>query len=122
MPASFRIDPLNHLIFSRAWGVLTDQDLATNRHAMVLDPAFTPDSAQLYDFSEVTGIEVTPAGIRALARKSVFATTARRAIVVSNDVGYGMARMFAQLSNRDEEVFRIFRDRAEALPWLTGAP
>jgi hypothetical protein len=119
MPATFRIDPATHVIYSRGWGVLTDEDIVSNRAALVRDPAFTASSSQLYDFSEVSDLQVTVAGVRLLAQKSVFLPTARRALVVASDVAYGMARMYAIISNRDEEHFRIFRTHAAAVAWLT---
>ena len=118
MPASYRIDAADQIIYSRAWGVLTDDDIATNRAALARDPAFVPTSSQLYDFSEVTAVEVTAAGVRALARTSPFARTARRAIVVSSDVAYGMARMYAIISDHHDDAFRIFRDQRDAIAWL----
>lgn len=119
MPAEYRIVPSERTIYSRAWGILTDRDLAENRARMLRDPDFDPGCRQLLDFSEVTSLEVTPGGIRELAGTSPFPRDARRAVVVPNDVAYGMARMFALLSGLDESRFRIFRDRAVALEWLT---
>lgn len=118
MPASFRIDPVDHLIHSRAWGALTDDDIVSNRAEMIRHPDFRSDGSQIYDFTEVTDVHVTVAGIRELAQRSAFSPTARRAIVVATDVAYGMARMYALLSNRSEEHFRIFRDAGKALAWL----
>jgi hypothetical protein len=117
MPADFRIDRSRHVVYSRAWGVLTDQDLSDNRDALFADPAFDPGLAQLYDFTEVTEVQVTSAVVRQLAQTSRFAPRARRAIVVSSDDAFGMARMYSLLSDR-EEMTQVFRDRASAMQWL----
>jgi hypothetical protein len=117
MPAEYRIDRSRRVVYSRAWGVLTDQDLAANRAALFADPAFEPDLAQLYDFAEVTEIRVTSATLVGLARTSRFAPTTRRAVVVSSDEAFGMARMYSILGDR-EELIQVFRDRASAMRWL----
>lgn len=122
MPAAYRIDASDGVVYSRAWGVLTDADISVNRTALTNDPLFTPRSSQLYDFSEVTALEVTASALRELARTSPFDLDARRAIVVPSDVAYGMARMYGLLSGREDSVFRIFRERAEAIAWLRSAP
>jgi hypothetical protein len=49
------------------------------------------------------------------------APTARRAIVVSSDVAFGMARMYSILSGR-EELIQVFRDRSSALRWINAVP
>jgi len=117
MPADYRIDRSKRIAFSRAWGLFTDQELADNRAALFSDPAFEPDMAQLYDFTGVTEARISSAAIRRLAPTSPFAATARRALVVSTDEVFGMARMYAILSGR-EELIQVFRDRASALRWL----
>lgn len=117
MPADNRIDRPERVVYSRAWGVLTDQELTANRAALFGDPAFEPDMAQLFDFTDVTEDRVTSGTLLHLALMSRFTSTARRAIVVSTDVGYGMARMYSMLSGR-EDVIHVFRDRASALRWL----
>jgi hypothetical protein len=118
MPASYRIDEQEHIVYSRAWGTLTDADIVTNRNDLFRDPAFSPDLAQLYDFSGVTELALSTSTVRRLAGSSRFAATARRAIVVSTDVAFGMARMYALLSERSEDSFRIFRSTAAADRWL----
>ena len=117
MPADYRIDPTRRIAYSRAWGILTDQDLAGNRAALFADPAFELDMPQLYDFSGITEIRVTPAAIRHLAPTSPFGQTARRALVVPTEEAFGMARMYAILTGH-EELIQVFRDRESAIRWL----
>ncbi len=117
MPAEYRIDRSRHVVYSRAWGVLTDQDLADNRAALFGDPAFEPDLSQLYDFTDVTEVKVTSGALLRLALSSRFAPTVRRAVVVSTDEAFGMARMYSILSGR-EDLIQVFRDRASAVRWL----
>lgn len=118
MPAEFEIDLEHRLVRSRAWGVLVDADLAATQQALRTAPGFEPDFCQLYDFREVTQIKLTAPFLRRLAKQSPFARDARRAVVVSSDVAFGMARMYELAGNRDPNRFRIFRTCEEAIDWL----
>lgn len=118
MPAEYRIDPNERMIWTRAWGTIEDRDLTGHRAQLAADARFDRAYAQLLDFSEVTEIRITTGAIRALAGPDPFLPTAWRAVVVPNDVAYGMARMFALMGGMDESRFKVFRDRAEALQWL----
>lgn len=122
MPATYVIDQDARLVLSRAWGTLTDADLVANRDAMVADPAFDPELAQLWDFSTVDRLEITGPGVRSLAMGvSPFALTARRAIFVPHDAAFGMARMFLLMRDHDAAgAFQVFRDREHAIAWLAG--
>ena len=117
MPADYRIDRSQRVVYSRAWGVLTYQELADNRAALFRDPAFEPDLAQLYDLTGVTDFEVSSMALLRHAMSSRFAPTARRAVVASRDETFGMARMYSILIGR-EELIQVFRDRASAMRWL----
>ena len=118
MPADYRIDSTEGVIYSRAWGTVTDRDLIDNRDGMLRDGSFDRNHRQLYDLTGVINVEVTAAAVRTLAQSSPFPPDAVRAIAVSSDVVFGMVRMYAILGDRDEARFRIFRDRDEALAWL----
>ena len=120
MPADNRVDRSKRVVYSRAWGVLTDQDLADNRAALFLDPVFEPSFARLYDLTDVTEFKVTSAALLRLSLTSPFAPTARRAVVVSSDAAFGMVRKYSILSGR-EEVIQVFRDRPSAVQWLNSA-
>ena len=121
MPATYRIDEAAQIVYSRAWGVLTDADLRDNRAALIRDPAFAPTLRQLYDFSGVTSVGVTSAMVRMLAQTSPFPPGARRAFFVPSDATYGLARMYAIVGDRADEAFRIFRDLQQATVWLSEA-
>jgi hypothetical protein len=118
MPTDFIVDGERRIVRNRAWGVLTDADLAAAQDALRTHASFQPDFRQLFDASEVTTLAVTTNGMRSLARKSPFAVTARRAVVVNSDEQFGIARMFELLSHRDSAFFRVFRDIHDARAWL----
>lgn len=122
MPATYMIDQDAGLVLSRAWGTLTDADLVANRDAMLADPGFRADLSQLWDFTRVDQLEVTGAGVRSLAMGvSPFSAASRRAIIVTDDAGFGMARMFLLMRDSDTGgSFKVFRDRESALSWLAA--
>jgi len=105
-------------VLVRAWGTLTDEELAENSRTLRDDPRFQPDFSQLADLRGVTLLTATRTGIRYLAQINPFGAGARRAIVVGSEVAFGMARMY-DLTRADalDEV-EVFRDLPDALDWL----
>jgi hypothetical protein len=123
MPGGYTIDAARSLILSRAWDVLTGADLIRHARTLASDPGFKPDFNQLCDFRDVTEVRADAAAIRELAALNPFGSGARRALVVSTDVVFGMARMYQILTEPAPDVFEVFRDFDQALKWLgvTGA-
>lgn len=118
MPSAYVVDESRSLILSRAWGVLTDQELRTHLTAFSNDPRFRPNFHQLADFREVTDLAVTSSGVRYLARESPFTGGSRRALVVSSDAAFGLGRMFQILDDESAPEVEVFRDLDDALAWL----
>ena len=118
MPVSFAIDRDRTLVLSRAWGVLTDRQLIGAARALAADPGFQPHFRQLADLHAVTSVQVSGAGIRSMARVVPFGRGSRRAIVVSSDAAYGLARMFETLRSDLADEVEVFRSLEAALAWL----
>ena len=118
MPASFTIDFTRRIVFSRAWGILVDDDLRQSQKGVRETPGFERDFRQLYDFTDVTDVQVTTDALWGMVKDSPFVQSAHRAIVVDSDVAFGVVRMYQQISGRESATFRIFRDRESALSWL----
>ena len=118
MPGSYLIDVENRLVYSRGWGILTDDEVASHAGTLRADPRFNPDFRQIIDFSDLTEIRLTVAGIHGVAQINPFRRDARRAFVVPSDVAYGLARMFEGFTNSDPEQFRVFRSVGPALEWV----
>ncbi len=118
VPHSHQIDRATGVVYTRAWGVLTDEDLTGIRVARTAVPAYRPEPARLYDLSEVTNLQLSSRAILQQSLATSEAPNARRAIVVPSEVAYGMSRMFAILSGRDA-LIQVFRDRASAMQWIT---
>jgi hypothetical protein len=120
MPCDYEIDLANRVVRARAWGVLTCAEAAATRTRFAGDPAFRPDFSQLYDFREVTRVDMTGEEIRDFARFSPFAPGARRAAVATQSAVYGVLRMLGiqrEVSGGQDEI-RIFKSLEDAVKWL----
>jgi hypothetical protein len=98
--------------------VLTDDDLRKHQSELRADPAFDPALDQLWDFTGVADVEISPDTLRRLARARSYSATARRAVVVPTDLGFGLGRMFQMLHEEAPEEVQIFRTLEEARRWL----
>ena len=121
MPADIELDYENRLVRSRAWGVLTANDLLGHVEQMrqmfdagTLDAGWT----QLADFREVNGVEVSTDSIKQFVRLNPWPAQARRALVAPQDLVFGLARMYELSSGQKGENVSIFRSLDEALAWL----
>jgi hypothetical protein len=119
MPWDFEIDHAQRLVRVRVHGTMCDHDLLDADAALRDHPEFDPSFDQLIDLREATGSEVTTAGVQKLAQQPpLFAPSSRRALVVSTDLGFGMARMFELLREGKSGEVRAFRELDKAREWL----
>jgi hypothetical protein len=119
MPLFSKIEKARKLVISTGSGVLTMADALAYQDKLQQDPEFDPSFSQLLDFTHVTKVELETEDIRRLAQRSLFSTDSRRAILVSSDVAYGLARMFEVLrESLGEKGIQVFRNLDEALDWV----
>jgi hypothetical protein len=118
MPASYWIDQPLGVVFSRAWGVLTDEDLLAHGKVLRADARLTPGLRQIVDFRDVTKLDVTSEGVRRSAKNNPFGSDTRRSFVAPLDETLGMIRMFGIYMNADPSQFRIFRTLGPAMEWV----
>ena len=118
MSGTYTIDLKRSLVRSRGWGVLTDRELLAHAHALTVDPHFAPNFHQLADLRDVTDVQITSATIKEMVRLNPFWAGARRALVITNDVLFGMARMYQILKDESPDELQIFRNMDDALQWL----
>jgi len=126
MPTFFNIDKDRRLVMSTATGVFNKEDALSHQQRLQAHPDFDPSYSQLADFTHVTKFDVTAEDIRQLAFNSLFAPSARRALLVSGDFAFGLGRMYEMLrEGAGESGVRVFRNLDEALDWVlakTEAP
>lgn len=124
MPAAYLINRNLGVVFSSAWGVLTDADLMEHQQRLANDQRFVPGLGQIFDFEDVTDVEVTPGGIRLLAERTLFGLGARRAFVLHPGATklFGLMRMFETLTAEHPDKLRVqFDHMQKAMDWI-GAP
>ena len=123
MPITYEIDRDSGLLSAKGVGTVTEADFAGFVDALLADPGFACASASLVDLSQAT-LAVPPDQIVALGRlhRELLARSGRVrvAVVVSGDLNYGLARMYAQCRSLSGSEVVPFRDEAEARAWLRG--
>lgn len=126
MPIAYTIDQRQGIIRTIATGVLTNDELIAHKKKIVADPAFKRGMVELSDVRAVDRLEVTAEGVMELAlldhadrdRLGDF----KLAIVVSQDVVFGMGRMYQTRTSENPLNVNIFRDMQSACEWLGIAP
>jgi hypothetical protein len=122
MPAFYKIDKERRIVMSSGSGVLTIEDILGHQERLLNDPDFDPSYSQLSDFTQVEKVELSSEDVRLAARKNIFLPHSRRALVVKNEVQYGLARMFEIHRELAGEVgVRVFRTIDEALAWVLSS-
>jgi uncharacterized protein YndB with AHSA1/START domain len=122
MPSTYRIDAAQHIVWSRAWGVLAEDESAEHYRLLAADPAFRPSFRQMCDLRTVDRIEMSTPSIRALAKAAVFDPGVRRAFLAPADAHYGLARMLQAFCEIEGTEIGVFRTAAEAADWLDLSP
>jgi hypothetical protein len=83
------------------------------------DSDFDPNFSQLADFREITAVEFGPEDVRQFAQRKIYSSTSRRAILVKDDLQFGLARMFETYRELNgESGIRVFRAFEEAMEWI----
>ena len=122
MPISYRIDLQQRIVYTTANGVLTDGELLAHKHRLVRDPDFEAGMVELSDVRGVDRLAVTPEGVRRFVEQDRVDAgrlgNYKLAIVASHDVAFGMARMYATLTEKEASTVAVFRDMEEAKAWL----
>ena len=122
MAITYAIDSALGVVFTKATGVLTDDDLVGHKQNLLRDPGFKPGMVELSDVRGVERLEVTPEGIRGFVTQDKADADRLRgfklAIVASQDVVFGMARMYQMLTAENPLNVNVFRDMEKARVWL----
>jgi hypothetical protein len=119
MPIQYVIDSIHQRLLTHADGLVTFQDLSQHLDAEERDRAL--ELPELFDARGAT-TDVTAEEVRRLVQRA--ADTLRRiplgptAIVATDDVVFGMARMYAILTEQPGARVEVFRDLESANRWL----
>jgi hypothetical protein len=119
MPCVFRIYKDKRLVVTTATGVVTLAEGMANEDSIGLHPDFDPTFAHLIDAAGITKADLSTSDLAALARRTTFSSHARKAVLVSSPVLYGLGRVFETYSQlAGSESVHVFKDRFKALEWL----
>jgi hypothetical protein len=125
LPITTSIDRAGGLRTHKVTGDLLPEELTSVLDEVYSEPEHDPDMNVLWDLREASVASFTIKDVEAL-RDFVapnWGTGGRSlaALVVSDDLQYGMSRMYEMLSeSRTGGKIRVFRDMDEAVGWLSG--
>jgi hypothetical protein len=123
MPVCYKIDKDRRLVITTGYGVVTRQDIEDHQRSLWTDPDFSCTFSQLADFSRMARTELNAVDMHSFAKRNVFASNARRAVIVPNDVAFGLARLFEILrGSKGENGIRVFRTVEEGFVWIFSDP
>ncbi len=102
MPLTYRISTSHHLVLARASGVLTVSEVTDYLKARVEDPDFQAGFDELIDLRDVGYVDIFADGMNRILPVAE-ASRLRRgqgkvAIIAATDLVYGLARMYALMS------------------------
>lgn len=119
MPALVTIDVKRKLVITVCSETVTDEEFIQARKQLLADPQFDPSFDRLWDFSAVTGEQVSDETIAHLVETSPFEGDILRAVVVSMSAK-ALARVmeFVAQSRRFNQRIAAFPSRETAWQWL----
>lgn len=124
MPISYRIESDLGLLTVTATGEISDNDLQAYKTALMDDPNLHCVSREICDFREAMFSDSSLSMVDAARlHQGVFAAvgSTKCAVIVANDLLYGLVRMYTQCVGRLGHEVLPFRGVREAREWL-GLP
>lgn len=104
-------------VFTQGLGEVTHQEVLAFRRELVDTDGFAPSFRQILDLRLARYAPKLEA-LRELADDDPFAPESRRALVVADDLQYGLARIYGTLCAARGKDLRPFRTLEEACLWL----
>jgi len=124
MSIEYTLKDEGHFVHTEGQGVLTDEELRAYVESVNSDPRIQREGRELLDLRAVSQINVSAECIEQLAhfRKSPDQSPEewKTAIVVSQDLMFGLSRMFqlsAEVADFPAQI-GVFKDLCEAREWL----
>ena len=125
MTYSYTIDSNEGIVAVVLDGVLQPRTIVELGATLRQDSGFDRSFHMLIDGSGLTELrEIDSAHVKLLAhqRGDMHESGSRRAFVLSEDMLFGMTRMFAALGAREDGEMAVFRERQAAIDWLRSTP
>ncbi len=120
MPIEFTILPEERLVVSRCTGVIAMRDVSLHQDQLAADPTFEPEFDQIFDARALERVDMGRAALIAIARRSPFSDDSRTAVITSDALGIGLAKVFGAMVKGGRRDLRVFAHIEEAKSWLAG--
>ncbi len=119
MPVDYTIDKSLRMVFSKAHGIMTDEEIYAHQEKLRDDPDFDPGFWQLADCTRVTKADdLSTDAIYELARRNPFGEGSKRAFIAPKKLLFGLLRMFQILTEDYPDELLVCKDMAEAHMYL----
>jgi len=118
MSVSYTIDAMQQLVHTQVRGVLDGEQLHAHQDKLRSDLHFHPDMRELMDCLEVEDVKLRTIINSRLVKCSPWGLNARRAIVVSSPLGFGLLSIFQSWMSGEHGEILVFRDMESAQEWL----
>jgi hypothetical protein len=120
----YAIDKQLGLVVVSASETVDATQLQALRQQVKDDPDYDSRLPVLVDLSGASALAFTATDLRHLAASAMTHPSARQAIVVGSELGFGLARMFEAFSavTKHNENVRVFRSADEARSWVLSMP
>jgi hypothetical protein len=124
VPVSYTYDEKENFVYTKASGVLTDEDLREFAKAMVADPRIKPGLRELVDLRAVDSVKLSTDSLGFIIHLNLENAEKYRgkmiALVATRELLYGLSKYFEVISHLDNAPFRleVFRTISEAKEWL----
>ena len=123
MPVCYKIDKDRRLVVTDWLRRCYPASIEEHQRNLWMDADFSCTFSQVADFSRMARMEINAADMYSFAKRSVFAPNARRAVIVPNDMAFGLARLFEILrGSQGENGIRVFRTIEEGFVWIFSDP
>ena len=128
MSVEYKYDEENNFLYSRFYGVLTDEDLRSQAQAVADDPRVQQGVKEIVDLRGVDSVEASTDSIGVIINidkeHSEKLAGQQTAIVAPRELLYGLSKIYEvlyELSQGHANV-KVFRDIGEARKWLEVKP
>ena len=117
MPVTSYISRTHAIVLSRVHGAMSLEGLQQNQEWLLNEPDFSPDFRQVFDMSGMENLETEGDEVRGLPY--IWGQNSRRAIIATDDLAFGMARMYQLISDKEHGgQLGVFRSLEKALEWV----
>ena len=124
MTISYEIIPEKHLVVNTIQGRFDFARYQDLMERILNDSRFVPSMHMFWDFTESTLIDLSNddfASIKSYIQKNVKRRGSgyRAVFLVSKEVDFGLSRMYQMISEDLPVEFEVFKNREEAMDWIT---